>query len=154
MKRICDGILDLELQASGAVLIKGAKWCGKSRTAEGKAGSAVMMQDSAMAASYLKTAQAMPSLLLQGAAPRLVDEWQVAPVLWDAVRDEVDKRGGMGHFILTGSATPPDGNDDEEVKRRHSGTGRIARMKMRPMTLWESGDSTGDVSDGNDRGGH
>ena len=146
MKRICDEILDLELQASGAVLIEGAKWCGKSRTAEEKAESAVMMQDSAMAASYLKTAQAMPSLLLQGTSPRLIDEWQVAPVLWDAVRDEVDKRGGMGHFILTGSATPPDGNDDEEMKRRHSGTGRIARMKMRPMTLWESGDSTGDIS--------
>jgi hypothetical protein len=146
MRRVCDGILDLELQASGAVLIEGAKWCGKSRTAQEKAKSAVMMQDPAMASSYLKTAQAMPSLLLQGAAPRLVDEWQVAPVLWDAVRSEVDRRGGMGHFILTGSATPPDGHDDESLKRRHSGTGRIARMKMRTMTLWESGDSTGEVS--------
>ncbi|MBQ9727556.1 MAG: ATP-binding protein [Kiritimatiellae bacterium] len=148
MKRVCDEILSLELQAAGAVLIEGPKWCGKSRTAEEKAKSAVMMQDADKAASYLKMAKTMPSLLLRGETPHLVDEWQVAPVLWDAVRSEVDRRGGMGHFILTGSATPPDGNDDEEepVKRRHTGTGRIARMKMRPMTLWESGESTGGVS--------
>ncbi len=146
MPRVCDGILDLELQAAGAVLIEGPKWCGKSRTALEKAKSAVMMQDPAMASSYLKTAQAMPSLLLRGKTPHLVDEWQVAPVLWDAVRSEVDLRGGMGHFILTGSATPVEGNDDEALRRRHSGTGRIARLRMRPMTLWESGDSTGEVS--------
>lgn len=146
MSRVCDGILDLELQAAGAVLIEGPKWCGKSRTALEKAKSAVMMQDPAMASSYLKTAQAMPSLLLRGKTPHLVDEWQVAPVLWDAVRSEVDLRGGMGHFILTGSATPVEGNDDESLCRRHSGTGRIARLRMRPMTLWESGNSTGEVS--------
>lgn len=146
MPRVCDGILDLELQAAGAVLIEGPKWCGKSRTALEKAKSAVMMQDPAMASSYLKTAQAMPSLLLRGKTPHLVDEWQVAPVLWDAVRSEVDLRGGMGHFILTGSATPVAGNDDDSLPRRHSGTGRIARLRMRPMTLWESGDSTGEVS--------
>ncbi len=148
MKRVCDDILSLELQAAGAVLIEGAKWCGKSRTAEEKAKSAIMMQDPDRAASYLKTAKTMPSLLLRGETPHLVDEWQVAPVLWDAVRSEVDRRGGMGHFILTGSATPPDGNDDEDetVKKRHTGTGRIARMKMRPMSLWESGESTGGVS--------
>lgn len=146
LPRVCDEILDLELQAAGAVLIEGPKWCGKSRTALEKAKSAVMMQDPAMAASYLKTAQAMPSLLLRGKTPHLVDEWQVAPVLWDAVRSEVDLRGGMGHFILTGSATPSDGNDDEALRRRHSGTGRIARLRMRPMTLWEAGNSTGEVS--------
>ena len=146
MKRVSDGILALELQAAGAVLIEGPKWCGKSRTAGEMAKSAVMMQDPDMAASYMKAAKTMPSLLLRGEAPHLVDEWQVAPVIWDAVRAEVDRRGGMGHFILTGSATPPDGNDDEEVKRHHSGTGRITRMRMRPMSLWESGESSGEVS--------
>ena len=146
MSRVCDEVLDLELSAAGAVLIEGPKWCGKSRTAEQKARSAVYMQDSEMAASYRKTALAMPSLLLEGEAPHLIDEWQVAPVLWDAVRFAVDQRGGMGHFILTGSATPPDGNDDEDAKRRHTGTGRITRMRMRPMSLWESGESTGGVS--------
>ena len=99
-----------------------------------------------MAASYRKTALAMPSLLLEGETPHLIDEWQVTPVLWDAVRFAVDQRGGMGHFILTGSATPPDGNDDDEAKRRHTGTGRITRMRMRPMSLWESGESSGGVS--------
>ena len=144
MSRVCDEVLDLELSAAGAVLIEGPKWCGKSRTAEQKARSAVYMQDSEMAASYRKTALAMPSLLLEGEAPHLIDEWQ--GVLWDAVRFAVDQRGGMGHFILTGSATPPDGNDDEDAKRRHTGTGRITRMRMRPMSLWESGESTGGVS--------
>ena len=146
MKRVCDSVLELELQAAGAVLVEGAKWCGKSRTAEQHARSMILMQDSAMAASYRKTALTMPSLLLEGEAPHLIDEWQVAPVLWDAVRFAVDQRGGMGHFILTGSATPPDGNDDEDTKRRHTGTGRITRMRMRPMSLWESGESTGGVS--------
>lgn len=146
MSRVCDEVLDLELSAAGAVLIEGPKWCGKSRTAEQKAKSAVYMQDSKTAASYRKTALTMPSLLLDGETPHLIDEWQVAPVLWDAVRFAVDQRGGMGHFILTGSATPPDGNDDEDAKRRHTGTGRITRMKMRPMSLWESGESTGGVS--------
>ena len=146
MKRVCDNILALELQAAGVVLIEGPKWCGKSRTAMEMAKSAVMMQDPDMAASYMKAARTMPSLLLRGERPHLVDEWQVAPVIWDAVRAEVDRRGGMGHFILTGSATPPDGNDDEDVRRRHTGTGRITRMRMRPMSLWESGESTGGVS--------
>lgn len=146
MNRVCDAVLELELQAAGAVLIEGPKWCGKSRTAERHAKSMVMMQDSTMAASYRKTALTMPSLLLEGATPHLIDEWQVAPVLWDAVRFAVDQRGGMGHFILTGSATPPDGNDDEDAMRRHTGTGRITRMRMRPMSLWESGESTGGVS--------
>ena len=153
MKRVCDAVLALELEAAGAVLVEGPKWCGKSRTAGEIAKSAVMMQDPDKAVSYMKAARTMPSLLLRGETPHLVDEWQVAPVLWDAVRAEVDRRGGMGHFILTGSATPPDG--DESVKRRHTGTGRIARMRMRTMSLWESGESTGGVSlhalfDGND----
>ena len=146
MNRVCDEVLALELSASGAVLIEGPKWCGKSRTAEQHAKSAIFMQDSKMAASYRKTALAMPSLLLEGETPHLIDEWQVTPVLWDAVRFAVDQRGGMGHFILTGSATPPDGNDDDEAKRRHTGTGRITRMRMRPMSLWESGESSGGVS--------
>ena len=146
MSRVCDEVLELELSAAGAVLIEGPKWCGKSRTAEQIAKSTVYMQDSKMAASYRKTALTMPSLLLDGETPHLIDEWQVAPVLWDAVRFAVDQRGGMGHFILTGSATPPDENDDEDAKRRHTGTGRITRMRMRPMSLWESGESTGGVS--------
>ena len=147
MPRISDKLLKDELESSGAVLIEGPKWCGKSRTAEQAAKSIIYMQDQNMAASYRKAAQTMPSVLLEGETPHLIDEWQVAPVLWDAVRFEVDQRGGMGHFILTGSSTPPDDADeDEAIKRRHTGTGRITRLRMRPMSLWESGDSTGTVS--------
>ena len=94
MIRVCDEVLDLELSAAGAVLIEGPKWCGKSRTAEQKAKSAVYMQDSKTAASYRKTALTMPSLLLDGETPHLIDEWQVAPVLWDAVRFAVDALDG------------------------------------------------------------
>ena len=98
MKRVCDNVLELELQAAGAVLVEGAKWCGKSRTAEQHARSMIFMQDSAMAASYRKTALTMPSLLLEGEAPHLIDEWQVAPVLWDAVRFAVDRFFRTGDF--------------------------------------------------------
>ena len=147
MPRVCDSLLKNELESSGAVLIEGPKWCGKSRTAEQAANSVIYMQDQDRAASYRKAAQTMPSILLEGETPHLIDEWQVAPVLWDAVRFAVDQRGGMGHFILTGSSTPPDDpNQDEIIKSRHTGTGRITRLRMRPMSLWESGESIGSIS--------
>lgn len=146
MSRICDTLLKRELEAAGAVLIEGPKWCGKSRTAEQAAKSVIYMQDQDHAASYRMAAQTMPSTLLQGETPRLIDEWQVAPVLWDAVRFAVDQRGGMGHFILTGSATPPEEPEDEVLRKRHTGTGRITRLRMRPMSLWESGESSGTIS--------
>lgn len=147
MSRVCDSLLKNELESSGAVLIEGPKWCGKSRTSEQAAKSVIYMQDQDRAASYRMAAQTMPSILLEGETPRLIDEWQVAPVLWDAVRFAVDQRGGMGHFILTGSSTPPDDpNQDDIIKSRHTGTGRITRLRMRPMSLWESGESTGSIS--------
>ena len=147
-QRIADELLRIELQSAGAVLIEGAKWCGKTRTAEKAAQSAVYMQDQDQADNYMQMAETMPSLLLEGETPHLIDEWQVAPNLWDAVRFSVDKRGGMGHFILTGSAVPPDAEEEKnpKLKRRHTGTGRITRLRMRPMSLWESGESNGKVS--------
>ena len=146
--RIADKLLQMELLSAGAVLVEGAKWCGKTRTAEQVAHSIVYMQDQDMADNYLQMAETMPSMLLEGEEPHLIDEWQVAPNLWDAVRFAVDRRGGMGHFILTGSAVPPDDDSEEnpKLKRRHTGTGRITRLLMRPMSLWESGDSNGKVS--------
>ena len=138
--RIADKVLDLALKSSGAVLIEGPKWCGKTRTAKEKAKSVLFMQDQDNAASYLKTADTKPSLLLNGETPRLIDEWQVAPVLWDAVRFAVDQRESRGQFILTGSAVPADN------VTRHTGTGRISRMIMRPMSLFESMESNGSIS--------
>ena len=140
LRRIADRVLDTALEASGAVLIEGPKWCGKTRTAEEKAASALYMQDPDRSGSYLKTADTKPSLLLKGGTPRLIDEWQMAPVLWDAVRFTVDQRGTRGQFILTGSAVPLDN------AVHHTGTGRISRMLMRPMTLFESLESNGTVS--------
>jgi len=138
--RIADKVLETALQASGAVLIEGPKWCGKTRTAEERAASALYMQDPDQTASYLKAADIKPSLLLNGDNPRLIDEWQIAPVLWDAVRFAVDQRGKTGQFILTGSAVPKDN------AVQHTGTGRISRMTMRPMSLFESLESNGMVS--------
>lgn len=138
--RICDYELQLALESSGAVLIEGAKWCGKTSTAAHIAKSVIYMQDPDQARSYLAMADTKPSLLLKGAAPRLIDEWQVAPVLWDAIRFQVDQRGERGQFILTGSAVPP------ENVTAHTGTGRISRMRMRPMSLFESGESNGQIS--------
>jgi len=140
LPRIVDKVLDTALKASGAVLIEGPKWCGKTRTAEEKAASTIYMQDPDHTASYLQAADIKPSLLLDGDTPHLIDEWQMAPVLWDAVRFAVDKRGETGQFILTGSAVPK----DNAVK--HTGTGRISRMIMRPMSLFESLESTGKIS--------
>lgn len=140
LSRVCDAELELALQSSGAVLIEGAKWCGKTSTAGKAAKSIVFMQDPDNARSYMAMADTKPSLLLQGATPRLIDEWQVAPVLWDAVRFQVDKRAETGQFILTGSAVPP------ENVTAHTGTGRISRFRMRPMSLFESKESSGQVS--------
>ena len=140
LKRLGDEELQLALKASGAVLIEGAKWCGKTSTAQQAAKSVIFLQDPDQSASYLALADAKPSLLLTGANPRLIDEWQMAPVLWDAVRFEVDKRNELGQFILTGSAVP---NDNVTA---HTGTGRISRIKMRPMSLFESKESNGSIS--------
>ena len=140
-KRIADDILQFKLESKGAVLIEGAKWCGKTTTAKQKAKSVVSMQNQDDADNNIRMANLKPSALLTGAAPRLIDEWQVAPVLWDAVRYEVDQRDQFGQFILTGSAVPADIS-----KIFHTGTGRITRMLMRPMSLFESGESNGSVS--------
>lgn len=140
MKRIVEEELDLSLRSSGAVLIVGPKWCGKTSTAEHKSNSKIYMQDPDQLESNLKIAKIKPSLLLEGETPRLIDEWQVAPTLWDSVRYSVDRRGGVGYYILTGSAVPVDN------KTWHTGTGRISRIMMRPMSLYESGDSNGSVS--------
>ena len=135
LPRICDILLEKELSSTGAVLIEGAKWCGKTSTAMRAAKSILYMQDPDSAAANLALADTKPSLLLKGDSPRLIDEWQMAPVLWDAVRFEVDRRGIPGQFILTGSAVPADG------KIAHTGTGRFARLLMRPMSLFESQES-------------
>ena len=138
--RIADTNLALSLEAMGAVLIEGPKWCGKTRTAEHIAKSVLYLQDPDTFEENMLKAKTKPSLLLQGATPRLLDEWQVAPVLWNAVRFAVDKRQETGQFILTGSVVPVRTED------MHSGTGRISRMKMRTMSLFESGESSGEIS--------
>jgi predicted AAA+ superfamily ATPase len=139
--RIADKILDEALKSAGAVLIEGPKWCGKTWTAANKSMSILYMQDPDTRQSNVQAASVKPSLLLKGETPRLIDEWQVAPVLWDSVRHEVDMRGEEGQFILTGSATPI---INEDIS--HTGTGRISRIKMRPMSLFESNESTGEIS--------
>jgi len=140
LPRLCDKEIQLALESSGAVLIEGAKWCGKTSLASIVSQSVLYMQDPDNTSSYQAMADTKPSLLLKGKTPKLIDEWQMAPVLWDAVRFEVDKRGETGQFILTGSAVPSD-----NVKA-HTGTGRISRILMRPMSLYESLESNGSVS--------
>lgn len=139
--RIVDGLLQRKLKGKGAVLIEGAKWCGKTSTAEQAAGSVLYLADPKKVDQNILMASESPDILLDGPTPRLLDEWQLAPRLWDAVRFEVDHRGGMGQFILTGSAVPA---KRDEI--HHTGTGRFARLLMRPMSLWESGDSNGIIS--------
>lgn len=141
--RILDEILNDELEAMGAVLLEGPKACGKTTTAEQAAGSVIYMDDPVRRNQYLQMVETDISYILSGATPRLIDEWQIATKIWDAVRFEVDHRRKDGQFILTGSAVPPR-EDKEEMK--HTGTGRISWLKMRPMSLWESGESSGDVS--------
>lgn len=140
-RRIADDILKRKLEGKGAVLIEGPKWCGKTTTAEQIAASVLYMDDPEKKEQNLAMSELSPRRLLTGAAPRLIDEWQLAPKLWDAIRFEVDHRSGLGQFILTGSAVPA---DTKEIT--HSGTGRFAWLMMRPMSLYESGDSTGQVS--------
>lgn len=139
--RIADTILQRKLVGKGAVVIEGPKWCGKTTTAEKAAQSTLYMADPENEKQNLMLADINPKLLLQGDAPRLIDEWQVAPKLWDAVRYEVDHRDEEGQFILTGSAVPP---NNEEIK--HTGTGRFSWLLMRPMSLFESGEADGSVS--------
>ena len=139
-KRIADGLLQRKLAGKGAVLIEGAKWCGKTTTAEQIAKSILYMSETGMVEQNIRLASLNPKLLLRGESPRLIDEWQIAPQLWDSVRFESD-HGQLGQFILTGSSVPADMS-----KVIHSGTGRIGWIKMRPMSLWESHESTGEVS--------
>lgn len=139
--RIADELLSKKLEGMGAVLIKGPKWCGKTTTAEQQAKSIIYIDDPANAELNIRTSEINPGLLLEGDVPRLIDEWQIAPKLWDAIRFTVDRRKLEGQFILTGSAVPADLSQG-----LHSGTGRIAQITMRPMSLWESGDSNGAVS--------
>ena len=144
-KRIADALLERKLAGKGAVLIEGPKWCGKTTTGEQHAQSILYMDDPGKIKENLVTADLAPQDLLRGDAPRLLDEWQIAPQLWDAIRFEVDHRDGNGHFILTGSSVPID-EDEENQKRQHSGTGRFAWLRMRPMALYESGESSGEIS--------
>ena len=138
--RLADAQLAFKLQTFGATVIVGPKWCGKSTTAKQQARSSLLLQDPDFRASYLETASVKPSLLLKGERPPLLDEWQDVPSLWDAVRLTVDEERGQGLFILTGSVS----FDPKAV--RHSGTGRISRLRMHPMSLFESGESNGAVS--------
>ncbi len=140
-KRIADDILLRKLEGKGAVLIEGPKWCGKTTTAEQIAASILYMDDPQKKDQNIMMADLNPKRLLQGETPRLLDEWQLAPKLWDAIRFEVDHRGETGQFILTGSAVPADTSDIT-----YSGTGRFSWITMRPMSLYESGESDGNVS--------
>lgn len=138
--RMADGLLADRLDSAGAVLIEGPKWCGKTTTATQQAASVIKLQDPDMRERYFSAASIRPSLLLVGETPRLIDEWQELPVLWDSVRTMVDERNEVGQFILTGS------NSIDKSTIRHSGTGRIATMEMLPMSLFESKESSGKVS--------
>lgn len=142
--RIVDNIISTYLETFGAICIRGPKWCGKTTTAEQHSRSIIKLQDPDFTDSYLKTASIKPSLLLKGDNPRLIDEWQDIPELWDAVRIDVDsKRGQTGLYILTGSSVVA---KDKREKVHHSGTGRIAYIDMLPMSLYESGESNGKIS--------
>ena len=139
-KRILDETIEKRLKMVGAVVIEGPKGCGKTTTAKQHAKSILQLQDPDNRQNYLELAEIMPSKLLDGEKPRLIDEWQVAPVLWDAVRTKIDNTSGYGQFILTGSTSV---NNDEIM---HTGTGRVNRMTMLPMSLYESKESNGKIS--------
>lgn len=141
LSRIADKLLEERLNAKGVVLIEGPKWCGKTTTAKQKAKSFISMDRPDMTRQYQQMVELSPNTLLEGETPRLIDEWQIAPNLWNAVRYEVDNRDEFGQFILTGSAVPNEFDDS-----MHTGTGRISRLLMRPMSLYESKDSSGEVS--------
>lgn len=138
--RVADQIILKKLQGKGAVLVEGAKWCGKTTTSEQLANSVLYMSEPSSMKQNATLAELNPSLLLQGEVPRLIDEWQIAPKLWDAIRYEVDHRGEEGQFLLTGSAVPA-----ERDSIQHTGTGRFAWVLMRPMSLYESGESNGTI---------
>lgn len=140
-KRIADKLLKYRLEEVGAVLIEGPKWCGKTTTAEQQAKSVLYMADPDNQKSYIEMADLRIRMLLKGDNPRLIDEWQIIPQIWDAIRFDVDHRGEEGLYVLTGSAVPA---STENI--HHTGTGRFAWITMRTMTLWESGESTGEVS--------
>ncbi len=139
IKRVIDEELDFKLKTFGAVNIVGPKWCGKTTTGEQKAKSVLKLQSEPNKESLIVTSEINPSVLLSGDKPRLIDEWQDAPNLWDAVRNYCDENRGTGHFILTGSTS-------KKVKTAHTGTGRISKMQMYPMSLYETGESNGSVS--------
>lgn len=141
--RIMDGLLAKKLQAKGAVLIEGPKWCGKTTTAEEIAASKVLLARTDVKEHFKNLLAIDTDTALSGDVPMLIDEWQTVPKLWDAVRYTVDHRRKMGQFILTGSAVP---DKEAEEEREHSGTGRFAWLTMRPMSLFESGESNGRVS--------
>lgn len=138
--RIIDKVITSRLRNKGAILVEGVRGCGKTTTCERHAGSSVYLDDPNRRNHNLLLADIEPRRLLQGKAPLLLDEWQLAPRLWDAVRFEVDHRDGFGHFLLTGSAVPDPG------QIHHTGTGRFAWLRMRPMSLYESGESSGAVN--------
>lgn len=139
--RIADEILKRKLMGKGAVLVQGPKWCGKTTTAKQIAKSLLDLGNPGELSNAKETLQIVPKKLLEGDVPKLIDEWQTIPELWDMIRSEVDNRGEMGQFILTGSSVPMD-----EDKRMHSGNGRYGWINMRPMSLWESGESNGKIS--------
>lgn len=141
--RIIDTLLKKKLQAKGAVLIEGPKWCGKTTTAANFSATKVMLAKPNEKENFRNLLEIDSDIALSGDAPMLIDEWQTVPKLWDAVRCAVDERQKMGQFILTGSAVP---NKEAESQREHSGTGRFAWLTMRPMSLWESGESSGAIS--------
>lgn len=138
--RLIDNIIDSYLEAFGAVCVEGPKWCGKNWTSSYHCKSEIMLGNPDGNFQNRQLAQMSPSLVLEGETPRLIDEWQEVPQLWDAVRYKVDQSGNKGQFILTGSATP------NHKGILHSGAGRIAKLRMRPMSLFESGNSSGDIS--------
>ena len=144
--RIMDNLLEKKLQVKGAVLIEGPKWCGKTTTAEEIAASKILLARTDVKNNFKSLLEIDTEAALSGNTPMLIDEWQTVPKLWDAVRYMVDHRRKMGQFILTGSAVP---DKEAEEEREHSGTGRFAWLTMRPMTLFESGESNGKVSLGN-----
>lgn len=141
IKRIADELLELQLEAAGIAIIDGAKWCGKTTTALQQAKSAIFMDNPEHVQDYKRLAETNVYTLLKGDNPRLIDEWQKAPQIWDACRFVVDRRGEDGQFILTGSAEPVN-----QSRLSHTGTGRVGWVHMRPMSLFESGDSKGNVS--------
>ena len=140
-KRIVDEILDLKLSSSAAVLVEGPKWCGKTTTCLQVAKSCVFMDEPTKRTQNMELATIAPEKILSGGYPRLIDEWQIAPQLWDAIRYKADRESIIGGYMITGSAVPVDINE-----LKHSGTGRFSWIKMRPMSLWESGESSGAVS--------